>query len=368
MTRVLSIASYTFLPAHTGGQKGIALFNKYFSRNADFISITTKTNQNDLADYPTIALLSGGKSMYINIFYFFTIRKHIRTFHISHLLLEHPYYGWLGILLKYACNVKLIVHSHNIECLRWKELGKWWWRLLSIYEKATYRAADFIFFITDEDKIFAIKNFKLTASRCTTITYGTEISRIPAEAEKKAAKDYLRQKHGIPENEVIILFNGVFNYAPNTDALYNLLQKVNPLLMNREAFSYKIVICGKYLPDEITSTKFPNVIFANFVEDITVYLKGADVFLNPVITGGGIKTKLIEALAYNLNVVSTQNGAVGVDPSLCNHKLSVVPDKDWSAFAETIVKTAFIKSDVPEQFFDSFFWERIAKKAASFIN
>jgi hypothetical protein len=71
MTRVLSIASYTFLPAHTGGQKGIALFNKYFSRNADFISITTKTNQNDLADYPTIALLSGGKSRYINILFFY---------------------------------------------------------------------------------------------------------------------------------------------------------------------------------------------------------------------------------------------------------------------------------------------------------
>jgi hypothetical protein len=63
--------------------------------------------------------------------------------------------------------------------------------------------------------------------------------------------------------------------------------------------------------NELKNYADQNIIYAGFVDDISIYFKGADVFINPVSYGGGIKTKLVEALGYNLNAVSTSNGAIG---------------------------------------------------------
>ena len=135
---IISLVSYPFLPARTGGQKGIALFYKYFSRYHQLTIVTTEKNQPAFADgYELLNIIGNSKLRYINPFIFFRLRNLIRQKKATHLILEHPYYGWLGILLKRAYGVKLVVHSHNIEGRRWKSLGKWWWRILWNYEKIT---------------------------------------------------------------------------------------------------------------------------------------------------------------------------------------------------------------------------------------
>src|SRR5277367_4958038 len=150
---IISLVSYPFLPARSGGQKGIALFYKYFSRYHSVTILTTKKNEPSFADgYEVINILSNSPLRYINPFIFFRIRRLIREKKASHLILEHPYYGWVGFLLKMFCRIKLVVHSHNIEGNRWKSLGKWWWRILWVYEKYTHRIADFNFFTQDEDR------------------------------------------------------------------------------------------------------------------------------------------------------------------------------------------------------------------------
>ncbi|MBK7345377.1 MAG: glycosyltransferase [Chitinophagaceae bacterium] len=68
-----------------------------------------------------------------------------------------------------------------------------------------------------------------------------------------------------------------------------------------------------------------------------MYFKAADVFLNPVIEGGGIKTKLVEALGQNLNVVTTQSGAIGVPQETTGNKMKIIKDGDWAAFAATLL-------------------------------
>ncbi len=76
---------------------------------------------------------------------------------------------------------------------------------------------------------------------------------------------------------------------------------------------------------------------------LNLYLKGCNLFLNPVESGGGIKTKLVEALAYDLNAVSTGNGAIGVDPELCNGKLIICSDNNWNSFADAVFRAIDIK-------------------------
>jgi len=364
---IVALISYPFLPSRTGGQKGIGLFYKYFSRYQQVICISTAKNDPRLAEgYVLMNILSNSVLRYINPFYFFRVRSVIREKKASHVIIEHPYYGWLGVLLKKFCGVKLIVHSHNMEGNRWRALGKWWWKILWVYEKYTHRRADYNFFITDQDKSYAIREFGLNPDRCLTVNFGIEIPDPPPQEEIRTAKQTLKEKYGIPETTALLFFNGAFQYSPNLEALEDLLFRINPLLQ-KSGFDYLLLICGIGIPQKFFEETLPATRVIGFVDDLELYLKGSDAFLNPVIRGGGIKTKLVEALGYNLNVISTESGAAGVDPKLCNGKLRICKDHDWNAFAESVTQSARTGSDMPPAFYDQFYWGNIAEKAAGFI-
>ena len=107
MPTILSLVSYKIFPAKLGGQKGIALFNEYLAKETNLICATVKSNDPAFAKgYSMLNVLSNSSFRYINPFYFFTISKLIKQYQVTHLLLEHPYYGWLGILLKWITGVK----------------------------------------------------------------------------------------------------------------------------------------------------------------------------------------------------------------------------------------------------------------------
>ena len=367
---ILSLVSYKFLPPDMGGQKGIAFFNRYLSKQTNLICVTIKENtQTTTEGYPIKNILSNISARYINPFYFFTLRRIINKEKITHLIIEHPYYGWLGILLKWFCKVKLVVHSHNIESLRFKTLNKWWWGILWYYEKMTHKSANHNFFIQDNDRNYAIENFKLTPDTCTTITYGFELSEAPAPADKQSAKEQICKLHNIDASDNILLFNGTLSYKPNLDALDIILEKINPKLLATEDYSYKIIICGNKLPavyNGLADYRDKNLVYAGFVEDINLYFKGADIFINPVIEGGGIKTKVVEALGYDLSVISSQSGAIGIPEAITGNKIIIVPDNDWDNFTVRLLSIDS-KASIPTAFFGHFYWGHIAQRAAQAI-
>jgi hypothetical protein len=191
-----------------GGQKGIALFYAAFSKIMPTTIVSTKNNglpENLNAEF--LPIISERKNRYYNPSMFFILKKIIKKNNSTHLILEHPYLGWLGIILKLFCNIKLIIHSHNIESLRFKSTGKWWWGILWHYERFTHRMAAINFFITDEDRAYAIKRFKLSPDKCHTITYGFDFNSAPNQEEKSAAKNVLQSQYKIAAEEKILLFN-----------------------------------------------------------------------------------------------------------------------------------------------------------------
>jgi len=367
--KALSIASYPFLPPKMGGEKGIALFNRYLAPLLELHCVTTSANKiSGNEGYHILPVLSKSKSKtrYINPLLFFRLKRIIKELGITHVILEHPYYGWLGVMLKWFCKVKLVIHSHNIEATRFRSIGMWW-GILWNYEKWTHRQAHSNFFIQDDDKAYAIQRFGLDPARCFTITYGIEMETAPSAGERQAARKVVAAKYGIAGEEKILLFNGSLDYKPNLDALKIILDEINPILLSAPAFKYKFIICGKNLPEtyqQLTAYADKHIIYAGFVEDIDLYFKAADIFINPVTDGGGIKTKLVEALAHNLNVVTTQSGAIGVPVELTGGKMTVLKDDELSLFATEIMKTN-TSASIPASFFDHFYWGHIAKKAAA---
>lgn len=368
MIRCLSIVSYRFLPPETGGQRLIGLFHRYLAFHWEVTCVSTADNSVAAAEgYAVLPVLGKGAMRYINPFTLFRLRRIIRERQITHLLLEHPYLGWLGVSLKWLCGVKLIVHSHNIEGNRWRSLGKWWWRILWAYEGWVHRQAARNLFVQDDDREYAITHWSLQPGRCLTVTYGLDRDSAPDPAIIRAAREQIRRQYGIPAGKTVLCFNGAFNYPPNRDALRAILDEILPLLDERGDLDYTLLVCGKDIPAEWRQKGYARVIFAGFVPEITPYLLASDVFLNPVVRGGGIKTKLVEALGANLNAVSVRSGAVGVDPAWCNGKLLIGEDGDWSAFARLVVEASRIDATIPPVYFEHFYWGSIVNAAAAFM-
>lgn len=369
MKKVLNIVPYPYLPYFSGGQKLIAHFNHYLGEQCVLHVVGTADNDHKLADtYTFHPVLNNSRFRYVDLGAFFRIRKLIKKEKISAVIIEHPYLGWLGWLLKITCNIQLIVHTHNIEYDRFRTLGKSWWPVLKFYERFVLQRADKVFCITEDDRQWMIRRLHLQADKCIVAPYGITQTQMPSD--KLHCKNALAKRHQFDPQHALFLFNGLLNYKPNLDALKVVLEKVNPLLQEK-ALTYNIIITGKRLPAELNELKAWNeahVYYAGFVDDIDFYFKAADLFLNPVQSGGGVKTKMIEAIACGTTVISTKTGATGIELPVTGNKLIVVNDDDWNGFAEAILRTAQQQSETPVDFYKYYNWKSIAEHVMKVIN
>lgn len=365
--KIVSLIPYRIFPAKLGGEKGIAVFNEHLAQETPLVSVTTRNNDPAYAKgYRLLNILSNRKARYFNPLLYFRLRRILRAESATHLLIEHPYFGWLAWLLRKTLPIQWVVHSHNIEYMRSRSIGRWWWKCLQWYEGWVYRHADTVFFISEDDRQHALSVFGLQPSRSIVVTYGIEQAAIPDDID--SSREKIRALHGIEGDEKILLFNGALYHPTNYDALNIILEEINPLLLADEAFRYKILVCGRGLPDffgELRDYATKNIIYAGFVDDISLYFKAADVFLNPILTGGGVKTKAIEALAMNCAVISTELGAMGINRSVCGSKLQVVKAGEWKEFSELVIAASARNDSIPSAFFEYYYWGNIVRGAVS---
>lgn len=186
-------------------------------------------------------------------------------------------------------------------------------------------------------------------------------------AGKESARSIATQQHQINANEQILLFAGTLDYGPNAEAVNWICKRLVPVLKQKK-FLFKIVICGRL---EYSSFQYlkqlqtDSVLFAGDVDEVSNYFLAADVFINPVKTGGGIQTKIMDALSYHLNVVCFQSKAG--DILHAENKLYLVQDESPNNFADAVLMAASKKTATPDAFFETYNWRSIAAKAAKEI-
>ena len=106
---------------------------------------------------------------------------------------------------------------------------------------------------------------------------------------------------------------------------------------------------------------------AGEVEDIDEYFAVADVFINPVHTGGGVQTKNMDALARHWNVVCFDAMIDKEVHALVPGKVLTAPTGNWDEFVKQV--TAGFRERIPtnESFFKAYSWERIVATVAERI-
>lgn len=369
MRKVLAIAPYPYLPYFSGGQKFMALFFEHLGREIDLTVVSVAANDFSLAkSYKTIPLLKSSFSRYLDRSLIGKLTALTKQEGFDTIICEHPYFAWLAFAVRKRTGVKVIIHTHNIEYQRFRSTGKWWWPVLKNYEKSSFKKADGLLFITPEDKNFAIHNWGIEKEKCIDLPFGVEISGYPSD--RATCRQLIAEKHRIGAGEKILLFNGLLNYKPNIDALQIILDQINPFLLQHATFKYKILICGKGLPEAMNALQDyagKNLIYAGFVESIETYLKATDIFLNPVQSGGGVKTKMVEAIAYGATVVATETGATGIMKDICADKLILVADDDWLRFAKVVIENTADLTPTPKEYYDYYFYGNIVNRIIGIV-
>jgi polysaccharide biosynthesis protein PslH len=368
LKKILSIVWYKVLPPVFGGQKGIALFNQYLSKHIPLVCLCSGNNEPaGPVPYKIIPGLPIGKMQFINPFYWNIIKSVAKKEQVSHIILEHPYHAIGAYLAKKATGATLILHAHNIESERYRQMGKWWWRLLRSYEKWIHQKADCILFKTETERDYAINKFHLPAGRCLVIPYGIEKKEMPG---RLAAGQLIRQRHGINSEEKILLFAGTLDYAPNAKAVECIFSQLLPVLADTDS-RYRIIICGRNRYPEyhyLQQLSHPSVIMAGEVKDIDFYFAAADAFINTVQLGGGIQTKNIDALNHHCNLVCFENILDAKTYQVAPGKIFPAATGDWPAFAEQIKRAAGHPGPTPASFFDYYEWPIIVGRLVAHMD
>jgi glycosyltransferase involved in cell wall biosynthesis len=109
-----------------------------------------------------------------------------------------------------------------------------------------------------------------------------------------------------------MLFVGSFRHLPNREALTWFVDQVLPRVVEKTPEA-TLVIVGSDLPPSLSSLSAnPNIRPTGFVDDIRQPLRDCAVFVCPILSGSGIRVKLLEAFAAGIPVVSTTVGAEGL--------------------------------------------------------
>ncbi|GAB4092297.1 glycosyltransferase family 4 protein [Flaviaesturariibacter terrae] len=356
--KILSLVWFKVLPARFGGQKGTAQFNRYLAEQAELVCLCSSDNEPDgPLPYRLLPLLPPGKRSVARPWVWRLIRRTVRAEQPTHLLLEYPYHA-LGALR--ACRrygAKLVLHEHNIEYRRFRALGHPGWRLLKAYERWACRQADLVLFKTEADLRHARDVFGIPEEKTFLVPYGID----PKSPEPLSVD--IREQWSIPHDAQLYLFAGTLDYAPNAAAVRALYEEVAPRL-DATGRPYRILVCGRNRSAgfrELDTLQHPNIIRCGEVPDIEPYFAAADLFLNPVLEGGGVQTKVIDALAQGCQVLCFTFGAQGIDRQVCGNALRTVPNGDWDGLLRLLL-TPERKGPAPDAFFAYYSWPNIVRR------
>lgn len=221
--------------------------------------------------------------------------------HVESIFLT-PY---VPLIRKYS-DAKVMLRAHNVEHLIWKRvaqsclnpLKKWYLKHLSLtlraYELEHVNDYDGIVCITKNDADY----FRQSGCRkpVSVIPFGVEPEDVPhVEVE--------------PDS----LFHiGAMDWLPNQESIRWLLEEVWPVV-HREVPQAKLYLAGRKMPERWMKSRIEGVSVVGEVPDAMYFIGSKKINVVPLLSGSGIRVKIIEAMSVGKTVITTTVGAQGID-------------------------------------------------------
>ena len=183
-----------------------------------------------------------------------------------------------------------------------------WAKKLADLEQEALDRADLVVAVSAADKASFVERYGTDPEKIAVVDNGFDAVRLraPSAEEKVGARAAL----GLGGEERGLLFLGT-DFAHNRQAAEDLFRVVVPRLESLDARLF--LVGGVSASFRARASGLERVRAVPEQADLTPYLWGADVGLNPITTGAGSNVKLPTYLAAGLDVVSTPFGLRGFD-------------------------------------------------------
>lgn len=229
------------------------------------------------------------------------------TYDVVHLetLFLAPY---IPLIRQYS-KALVVMRSHNVEHEIWERVArntrflptKWYLKHLATklrrYEIARLQDYDLLVAITKRDlQLFR----KLGYQKAALVTpIGIKGSDYKPDFESFA-------------KEPSIGFIGSLDWIPNQEGLEWFLQQVWPEIIPLYP-NLKLHIAGRNAPKRILNLDMPNVIVHGEVPEAQAFINSHSLMIVPLLSGSGIRVKILEGMALGKVVLTTRIGLEGID-------------------------------------------------------
>lgn len=203
-------------------------------------------------------------------------------------------------------------------------------RRVKRYEGEIVRRFDFTLAVTEPDRL-ALEEAARLATDSASGGHPT-IRVVPIAVDTRELQPVRRQQGS---KEIVTL--GTLHYPPNADGIRWFVREVFPLI-GETVPGATLTIIGKNPPVDFLqlAAQHPEVIkVTGYVPDLTPYMEKAAVMVVPVRAGGGMRVRILEALARGMPVVTTTIGLEGI---AARDGEEVLVADSAEGFAQAVVK------------------------------
>lgn len=208
-----------------------------------------------------------------------------------HVILNTHELGSLVRLRRAAAARDRLAHRRHGEAL-----ARW-----AAHESTFADAADTIACVTEQDR--TVLAALTDPSRLVTMPLGTDVEALPLTHP------------GDAPDPPHLLFVGSFGHPPNVEGMTDFLRRHLPRIRASRP-DVVLDVVGAGAPSSLhdaAAAHGDGVVFHGFVDDLAPFYDRAAVFVVPLVSGGGIKIKVLEAMGRGAAVVSTPIGLEGID-------------------------------------------------------
>lgn len=187
------------------------------------------------------------------------------------------------------------------------------------FEATEYRRFNRVVVVSEQDAS-ALKGLD-PSLEVSVVTNGVDVERYTAPSGNMRDPD-------------LALFTGVLNYPPNVTAADLLARRIMPRV-RATCPEARLAIVGRSPPPRVTALgELEGVEVVGDVPEIRTWLSRAGIYVCPMVSGSGIKNKLLEALANGLGCIATPLATQGLSVT---HGREVLVGSDEEELARHMV-------------------------------
>lgn len=226
----------------------------------------------------------------LSIFYIYktVIKEKIKVIQLESF--DDLIYSIILLPLK-LCNINFYYTAHDIQCLYYnKKTTKF--KLTKLMEKMYFKFFIDYIFVWGVDDYNEIMSWKCIPEKKIKIIHPLVI--LNEEKSWQLNKD------------TNFVFMGSVNHKPNKDSVEFILKNLWPEIKKISPQSKLYLILGSNTNN--FNIEDENIIDCGFVEDPRDIMKKCNIFLAPIVSGTGIKIKIIESFNFGIPLISTPMG------------------------------------------------------------